>query len=200
MSSKFDLCGRFLGDTILHALAGWVYLKWQTLVTLCLTFPTKSRHTVNLENFLWPCCCIVHRAWWDLNRSVMENLVVFVSFLGTQLTSVDTNYLSTGLLHTSSAFLVLQGWIHVVAACRPMEFIKHFCKTSEDLGNLYLMTVPSPRTSEFLFCSCPQDEGCYREVCVNQVESCLHVTNDQGPHMTTITSRTKLITICPDEE
>ena len=35
---------------------------------------------------------------------------------------------------------------------------------------------------------------------MNQVENCLHVTNDQGPHMTMITSRTKLITICPNEE
>lgn len=129
----------------------------------------------------------------------MENLVVFVSLLGTQLTSVDTNYLSTGLLHTSSAFLILQGWIHIVAACRPIEFIKHFCKTSEDLRNLYLMTVPLPRTSEFLFCSCPQDEGCYREVCVNQVENCLHVPNDQVATYDYDNIQDK-ITICPDEE
>lgn len=35
---------------------------------------------------------------------------------------------------------------------------------------------------------------------MNQVENCLHVTNDQGPHMTMITSRTKFLPICPDEE
>lgn len=173
--TEFDLCGRFLGD--MTPCSGRLSLFKMTLVTQhYLTFGTKSRHTVDLEKFSWPCCCIVRRAWWDLNQSVTENLAVFLSLLGTQLPSVDTNYLSTGLLHTSSGFLVLHGWIHTIAARRPTEFIKHFCKTSKDLRNLYRMTVPSSRTSEFRFCFCPQDEGCYREVCVNQAEKCLHVT------------------------